>query len=381
MRISHINLENWKNFRKVDVDLSARVFLAGPNASGKSNFLDAFRFLRDLAIDGLQKAVVDNRGGVSKLRCLSARRYTEITLEVTLMESSESSENWKYLISFNQDKLRRPYVVKEKVWYGEKQFLDRPTPHDREDKELLSQTALEQISLNREFRVIAEFFKTVYYQHLVPQIIRNPQDYQMTKVERDPFGRDFLEQLASTVEKTRNSRLNKIVNALQVAVPQLSSLELHKDHKGVPHLEGRYDHWRAEGAKQSEEQFSDGTLRLIGLLWSLFEGDGPLLLEEPELSLHPGVVKKLAPMIHRLQKKKTGIRQVIVSTHSHELLSDSGIGGEEALLLLPSKEGTEIKVASSIEEVKALLEAGMSIAEAALPRTEPKNLTQLDMFK
>jgi predicted ATPase len=71
---------------------------------------------------------------------------------------------------------------------------------------------------------------------------------------------------------------------------------------------------------------SYGTLRLLGLLWSLLEGDSLLLLEEPELSLNVGVVSKLSPLIYRLQRQKK--RQVIISTHSLELLSDKGIGGK-----------------------------------------------------
>lgn len=45
MKITRIELRNWKNFKKVDAELSGRMFLVGPNASGKSNFLDAFRFM------------------------------------------------------------------------------------------------------------------------------------------------------------------------------------------------------------------------------------------------------------------------------------------------------------------------------------------------
>ncbi len=74
--VTHLKIKNWRNFRVVEVDLRERQFIVGPNASGKSNFLDVFRFLRDVAKQeggGLQKAVKD-RGGVSKVRSLAAQR-------------------------------------------------------------------------------------------------------------------------------------------------------------------------------------------------------------------------------------------------------------------------------------------------------------------
>ena len=82
MLITRLALKNWRNFRKVDVTLRERVYVIGPNASGKSNFLDVLRFLRDVAKPeggGLQKAVKD-RGGITKLRCLLARKYPEISI-------------------------------------------------------------------------------------------------------------------------------------------------------------------------------------------------------------------------------------------------------------------------------------------------------------
>ena len=132
------------------------------------------------------------------------------------------------------------------------------------------------------------------------------------------------------------------------------------------------------GAKQREDQFSDGTLRLIALLWSLLEGDGLLLLEEPELSLNAAIVRALPSIIHRLQRRQK--RQAVISTHSADLLSDKGIGGEEVLVLTPSAEGTEVQVASAIQEVRALLESGLSAADAVIPRTEPRASHQLLLF-
>lgn len=52
LAVSHVRLENWRNFGRVDVALQRRAFLVGPNAAGKSNMLDVFRFLADLVSVG-----------------------------------------------------------------------------------------------------------------------------------------------------------------------------------------------------------------------------------------------------------------------------------------------------------------------------------------
>jgi predicted ATPase len=171
--------------------------------------------------------------------------------------------------------------------------------------------------------------------------------------------------------------LKKIEDALRLAVPQLINLSDVKDETGIPHLEATYTHWRPGAGRQREDQFSDGTLRLIGLFWTLLDGDAPLLLEEPELSLHTAIVKKLPALFYRMQRKRK--RQIFVSTHSWEMLQDKGIGGEEVVMLEPDNEGTIATVASKSTEIRKLLSSGISIAEVALPRTAPPNLEQLPL--
>lgn len=381
MLISRIELKNWRNFRSVDVELNERAFVVGPNASGKSNFLDVFKFLRDIAKQGggLQKAVSD-RGGISKLRCLAARKYPDVEIVIHLSETSEKRSDWQYGIGLRQEArgYRLPFLAYERVHKGSELILNRPDEADEADKLRLSQTHLEQISANAAFRDISRFLETILYLHLVPQLVRHHDAFTGPGVSGDPFGRNFLDRVARTPIKIRRARLRTIESALRVAVPQLKQLTDVQDEVGFPHLEAVYEHWRPKGAKQREDQFSDGTLRLIGLLWSLLDGDSLLLLEEPELSLNSGIVSGLPALIHRIQKLRK--RQVILSTHSADLLSDKGIAGEEVLLLTPSVEGTKVDLASSIKDVKALLEGGLSVAEAALPRTTPPRANQLDLF-
>lgn len=382
MIISHISLKNWRNFRSVEVSLKDRVFLVGPNASGKSNFLDALRFLRDLAKDGggLQKAVRD-RGGISKIRCLYARRYPDVEIEIQLSENELQVPTWKYGIGIKQRKggQNEPVLSYERVWKNGEKLIDRPDSEDEKDSLRLTQTYLEQINANAEFREVSKFLESILYLHLVPQLLRYPEAFSGPSIQGDPFGRNFLERVIKTPEKTRRSRLKKIEDALRIAVPQLKQLTDVKDEMGIPHLEAVYEHWRPGAGKQREDQFSDGTLRLIGLLWSLLESDSLLLLEEPELSLNAGINAKLPALIYRLQKAKK--RQVVLSTHSADLLSDKGIGGEEVLLMTPTAEGTKVEVASSIQEINILLDGGLTVADAALPRTVPSQVDQLSSLK
>ncbi|HMD76183.1 MAG TPA: AAA family ATPase [Terracidiphilus sp.] len=381
MIISRLVLKNWRNFRTVDIDFTERVFVIGPNASGKSNLLDVFQFLRDIAKPGggLQRAMFQ-RGGLSKVRCLAARKEPDVEIEVTLSEDG-FSPTWRYGIGIRQQVrgYRRPTLHFERIWRGGKLILERPDAADKSDDERLTQTHLEQINSNAEFREIPRFFESIRYLHLVPQLLRHPEAFQGPNIPDDPYGRNFLEMVVKTTEKTRRSRLRKIEAALQVAVPQLKGLTDTKDEAGIPHLEATYTHWRPNAGRQREDQFSDGTLRLIGLFWSLLDGDAPLLLEEPELSLHSGIVAKLPALFYRLQRKRR--RQIFVSTHSGDLLSDKSIGGAEVVILRPDKEGTAAEVASSLGQVRELLGAGLSIADVVLPQTTPTNLSQLDLFE
>jgi predicted ATPase len=373
-RVTSLRLANWRNFRSVDVELQPRTFLVGPNASGKSNFLDVLRFLHDIvSVGGGFQAAVRRRGGVSAIRCLAARQNSDVGMHLTI---GADHDVWEYELSFGSDKKRRPIVTKERVLHNGASLLNRPNPADERDPERLTQTYLEQVNVNQGFRDVAEFLTSVRYLHIVPQLVREP-DRSVGK-PNDPFGGDFLEQMARTPKGTRDARLRRIQKALTVAVPQLKELKLEQQVRGTWHLLGRYEHWRPRGAWQSEEQFSDGTLRLLGILWAVLDGSGPLLLEEPELSLHPEVVHFLPQMFARIQRRSG--RQILLSTHSSDLLQDTGIGMDEVLLLIPGGEGTEVQAAGHFKDISDLLRGGLSLADAVIPKTRPKQADQLALF-
>jgi predicted ATPase len=338
------------------------------------------RFLRDLAKSkggGLQEAV-ESRGGISKIRCLHARSDTEILIDVDVVD--EDATGWNYVVGFNLpstgfDKDRRPQITREIVRkIGQdgckSEILQRPNSDDEQDAIQRQQTYLEQINSNKKFRDLASFFGSITYYHLVPQLLKFGDEISGRTLDDDPFGQAFLLRVSAAQERTRTSRLKKIERALQTIVPQMEDLRFLKDQvTGRPHLEIKFRHHRPRGARQREDQFSDGTLRLIALFWLLQErGDAPLLLEEPELSLNEEVVRQLSYLIGTLGRGRSGKRrQIFITTHSYALLSNPGIDADGIIIVEPSDDGSGIRKVSAAE--RAALLAGLSPAEVVLPNT------------
>jgi predicted ATPase len=386
MKIRCLILKNWMNYQKLETgNLRDRMFVIGPNASGKSNLLDALRFLRDVALPagmkpsggGLQKAVRD-RGGLPKLRCVNARQDNEVLLEVIL--NGTGGEKWVYRLGFKgEGKANNRFIVTQE--YVEKDgvtLLKRPDEADNNDADRLTQTWLELTTANSEFRELSHFFSETTYLHLVPQLLKFANLIGGNTIEQDPFGQGFLQRVAATGEKTRKARLRRIQKALDAVVPYFKELRFKKDDiSGLPHIEANFTHWRPTGVWQRESQFSDGTLRLIGLLWSLMDGSSLLLIEEPELSLNEEIVRHLPRLIQQVQKQSKTARQVFITTHSEALLSDRTIPAEEVIRLEPDREGTRVHPLDKQEKI--MLASGLSVGEVLLKSTKPKNVGQLEL--
>ena len=382
MYISRIKLYNWKNFHDCEVVLSERCFIVGANATGKSNFLDVIRFMRDIVKQGggLQAAVA-LRGGLKKIRCLAARQRTEVCIDVDICENGQSSPKWRYSLELSNKGggIQKPYpLVNREIaynYYTNKMVLDREYNSQGEDSETLKFTHLEQPTANAEFREIKDVFQTTEYLNVIPQFVRDADSVMLPSGMEDYFGRNFMERLSLLNTATRNKYLKIINEVLLTAVPQLENLSFVKDEKGVPHIEAKYNHWRAKGSKQNEKMFSDGTIRLIGFLFAMLDGSGIILLEEPETNLHTAIIEAIPEFIAKVQRNKK--RQVIITTHSYEILSNPGIRADELVILRPTSEGTVAKNAKTDDTVRAMLDAGLTAADAAMSETKAQNVNDI----
>ncbi len=189
---------------------------------------------------------------------------TEVTIDVHISEAADdTSATWRYQLAFKPEGkgTQRTVVSSEKVWREGTILLKRPNSDDTQDSERLTQTHLEQVQSNAAFRPISEFFGETTYLHLVPQLLKYGERIGGQRLEGDPFGQSFLEEVAKTSIRVRDSRLKRIEKALAWAVPQFKQLRFVKDQiTGRPHLEALYSHHRPNAGWQREEHFSDGTL-------------------------------------------------------------------------------------------------------------------------
>lgn len=363
MRFTHLKLKNWKNFQTIDTDLVPRMVVYGPNSVGKSNLLDVFRFLRDLAKDagGLQYAV-KARTDYKKIRSLHAHGAGPVMIDVVMVEGDST---WRYKLEFvDPGKKSEDFCAllkSEQAWLNGVPLVNRKDSDEGESNRQLSETYLEQGMAGRDINPIRDAFNRIRYLHLVPQLLKYPRAFEGADLPDDPFGRGFLEAIAKTIPKVRKSRLGKIEKAMEVAIPFLKSLNI-KVERGHPHLIAGFKHWRGFDAIQQETQFSDGTLRLIAILWSLLSLDGLLLLEEPELSLNEEIVKHIPSMLAQVLDEHLD-SQVIVTTHSLAIANDEGLALEEVYQVLPGKNGSKLQRFSDDSVAMELFKAKLPLVQ------------------
>ena len=355
--------------------------MVGPNASGKSNLLDVFRFLQEVAADGggLTNALLaPNRGGIRAVRSLQAGKQNLVRIQVGAL-IGDAEWTYRLVLEATGTSLRPgpARVVQEHATENGQVRLDRPDDDDLADPELLDATALEQRSANAKFRPLRDFLRSTEYIHVVPQLVRQPKSEDAARFGKG-LGTSLIEAISSTKVKDRDKRLRRITAALRTVLPEFEKLEPTVDKAGRPHLEARFRHWRKDGAKQRETDFSDGTLRLVGLLWYLSAGDAPLLLEEPELSLHPAAVRQIPRILGGIVSESR--RQIIMSTHSPELMGDRGVDPSEILLLRTTSGGTTVTIGSAEPSLVEAAKADLPLGPYLEGLTRPADILKLAAF-
>lgn len=336
--LQRVILNNYKSIGSCDVRLSALTYLVGANGSGKSNFLDALHLVRDALSSSLDNAM-NERGGLGAVRRRSNGHPTHFSIDLQFV--LPGGDECRYAFAVGALSSGGYEVRKERCSIGGKGkgpffSLEKGKLLETSEETFPAVTpdrlALVSASGLAAFRPVFDALTAMGFYNLNPKVIRElqkPQDGRLLK----PAG----ENIASVIghlTRTNPSAIAIIEEYLHAVVPMvhgvereavgpMESLVFQQDMAGAEHR------WRFPA-----QNMSDGTLRALGILTALFQGNSdysPSLIgiEEPETALHPGASAALREALERASEHT----QIIVTSHSPDLLDDMEIVSEQLLVV------------------------------------------------
>lgn len=356
-QVTKVWARNFRSMADMSVDLDRLTVLVGPNASGKSNVLDVLRFIKDALRFDLEAAISMRNGMEAIQHKTSEGQSPDIELGLAAKDERMGyAVEYGFVFSGDLEKGVRVQEEFARIWNDaleeaeqvkiEKGTLIQPEwmvdhPSQRVVSEItdFGTSDLAIRGFKRMWRMlvrltapgIVQDMKTrdrtshsldffcqqilrMRFYHIFPNTIREPQMLGNAQPLDEDAGN--LASVLRAIEKAGGSQTIRIRRALELLIPGISDLKIASlggywvislKHSGS-HIEPWFD----------LAQESDGTIRLLGLLVALHQQESlPLMgLEEPELTVHPGVLSVLADLLNAASRRS----QIIVTTHSPDLI-------------------------------------------------------------
>lgn len=320
--IKQLRIKDYRSLAAVEITFEPLTVLVGPNGSGKSNVVDALRFIYDALRLGLDSAVV-RRQGMSAIRRWSAKgRPYNVEIEVKI-ETDEihatyaftlgSERRSEYQVSKEMCCARSKQQAQHVIFETDKgQWKQKPpdlAPPLQTDTLILPLLATAPL-----YKQVYEFLTSMSFYNIFPNALAEPQK------PGNPYPLDeYGGNLASTLRgllRDKSPLLPGLKKAFQDVLPDVVDFQVSQ--VGGYLATYLFHRMSDERAKFTLSQESDGTLRLLGILVALYQ-DPPrtlIALEEPELTIHPGVLSLLWEEIDKASERS----QIILTTHSPDLL-------------------------------------------------------------
>jgi predicted ATPase len=311
--IENIKIEGYKSIKKLDLDLKPINILIGSNGVGKTNFVSFFKLVNTLFNERLQEFIITE--GLDNLLYFG-RKNTEI-LEGRLTFPNDDNSNNVYRFQLAPTNEGNLYIKKEGSgfsWNGKEENLKYNIDVNLKESGILKSAQNRDVYLRNHLENIQVFH---FHDTSSSSYLRRKCDLSDNLYLKQD-GRNlpaFLYLL-----KTKHPKIfGRILYQIQSVAPYIDTFILEPSRLNESEIELR---WKDTGDAESNfsaYQLSDGTLRFIALTALLMQPSPPstIIIDEPELGLHPFAINKLAAMIQVASK----ITQVIVSTQSPGLIS------------------------------------------------------------
>ncbi len=358
--ISELTVSNYRSIGQISFRPARLSILIGPNGSGKSNILDVLSFVSDAVTQGLPAAIT-HRGGIDSVRRRSHGHPFNVHIALKIKLESGFAE---YAFEITGDRLEEYKVKSEKttIYSNEKIIgkfsregdswteLNGIVPHMDEQS-----LALTTMGGAANYKPLADFLSQITVYSIFPDTLREPQRFDPARPMKR-HGENWVSILRELAKEESKgdliAGLNKLTGDIEdVSVTSAAGYLVAEFKQSTKAQKGK--RWFAA------DQQSDGTLRVAGLLTALLQKPPlPVIgIEEPELTVHPGVL----PMLYDYLRQASEVSQVILTTHSPIMLDVANVERDAIFVVNRVSGKTSIKQAleEQLEPVrKSLLRLG-----------------------
>jgi predicted ATPase len=411
MAIKKIKISNFKSFKDLEIELGKFNVIIGPNASGKSNFIEVFKFLKDIVNHGLENAI-SIQGGIEYLRNINIGSSENLSLEVVLerefrfgVRTKEKGligiknyeTTYKLALKFKrrgqrfeivEDKItqkvnfyqleKKDGKIKEKKKLGKGEIVCSLTkgkvnvelniPKDIGiKKEDIIPRFLEEVKLESKTLSIEHPPLSIFHQNILnffsDRFSIYDFDPKLPKKATPITGKAVLEEDGSNLAIVLKNILGnkdlkrKFSNLVKDLLPFVDDLSIEKfaDKSLLFKIREVY----TKKLYLPASLISDGTINITALIIALYFDKKQLtIIEEPERNIHPYLISKVVDMMKDVSQKK----QIIVTTHNPEMVKHAGV--ENILLISRDKEGFSVIFRPyKNETVKTFLKNELGIEE------------------
>ena len=339
-------IKNYKSLASTVIRLKQFTVLVGPNGAGKSNFVDALRFINECLVGSISLPI-QSRGGVSAVRRKSRGHPRSFGFRLSIELNSGQFADFSFEIApepHGAFEVKRERCIIQSLLGNEYRYEVEGGKFTREAKGIRAKIepdrlALPVLSATEEFSPVYDYLSNMRFYSLALDKIRGLQEADPGEILK----RDGSNAAAVLREiRRRNPSIYELVcQLLSKVVPGTSYAEYvqigqKETIRFKQEVEGDYVPWAFDSVSMS-----DGTLRVLGILLAIFQVSPPTLIaiEEPEASIHPAALGVLVDILKAGAQSAT---QILVTTHSPDLIDNSNIEDDEILAVESVKGNTII---------------------------------------
>lgn len=333
--MDYIIIKGYKSIRDIKIELRPINILIGSNGSGKSNFISFFEFLNRLYDQKLSEYIALS-GGAEKILHKGSKVTERIYAKIRFAPNDYSFEIQKGESGF--------VFIGEWLGYDKNPVLNNPI----DISNYYDEAVIKNHNLPRA-RYLQRYLNSFKKYHFHDTGKNSPFN-RTSHVDNDSF---FLyekgENLASflyKIQKEYPKVYQKIIGTIQSIAPYFSDFYFQPNSEGYLRLQ-----WQDKYSSTiyGASDLSDGTIRFIALTTLFLQPNLPasIVIDEPELGLHPFAISKLAGMVQSVASRNV---QVILATQSSDLVNHfqpediitvDQINGESSFSRLDSASFTE----------------------------------------